>query len=102
MGICHPKGCWESGRLDSLRALGVSQSGAGLRGEHWLMGRRGAQAGRGKSAGEAVGTLSSPLCPGLPPIPDLISGCLSLDGAFSRTPQDPWGRKGGQIKGQAP
>lgn len=71
-------------------------------GEQWPRWREGAQAGRGKPAGEAADTpLKSPVS-WAPPIPDLISGCLSLEGAFFRAPQNPWGRRREQIKGQAP
>lgn len=38
-------------------------------------------------------SLSSPLNHGLPPIPDLISGCLSPGRAFSGAPRDPPGQE---------
>lgn len=87
------KSCGEDGSLHNLSPLGVSQAGA----QQEL--RSGDSTGRcgGKEPRQAEvslpASLSSPLNPGLPPIPDLISGCLSLGRAFSGALRDPPGQE---------
>lgn len=108
MGLDPPTSCWERSRPASLHALGISQSGAQWEikvwGEHWLMGREGAQAGSCRVS--LQGRLSALFqVPGV--LGSLPSQILSL-GACPWTEKVPghlWipgAGKGGRSKGRHP